>query len=466
VTSIAGASRQTFAALANPNFRRFFSGQAVSLVGTWMQTVAQSWLVLQLTGSGTALGLVVALQTLPVLLLGPYGGVVADRVDKRRLMIALQTMMGLLALALGLLTVSGLVRLWQVYLLAVLLGLNNCFENPARQAFVLEMVGPAHLRNAVSLNSVLVNAARAIGPAVAGLIIATGGTGLCFLINAASFVAVVFSLATLDTTALRPAPPASRARGQLREGLGYVRRTPELAVPLAMMGLIGCLAYEFSVVLPIVAKETFGGGPQVYGFMTAAMGLGAVVGGLWVAARGQVGIRALVRSAALFGAVIAAAALAPTLPLELLALTLVGAASVGFLAKGNSSLQLASSPGMRGRVMALWAVAFLGSTPIGGPIAGAVSERFGGRAGLALAAAACLLAAGLGALVLRRLDLAGKAGADAGKAETGKAGAGKAGAGNAGAGSAGGAGQPAGPGRVGWPASRPVTEEIQQPGAA
>lgn len=406
MTSFAGASRQTFASLANPNFRRYFSGQAVSMVGTWMQTVAQSWLVLQLTGSGTALGLVIALQTLPVLLLGPYGGVVADRVDKRRLMMALQTMMGLLALVLGLLTVTGLVQLWQVYLLAVLLGLNNCFENPARQAFVLEMVGPDDLRNAVSLNSVLVNAARAVGPAVAGLIIATGGLGVCFLINAASFVAVVASLALLDTTALQPAPPTSRARGQLAEGLRYVRRTPELAVPLAMMGLIGCLAYEFSVVLPIVAKQTFGGGAQVYGFMTAAMGIGAVIGGLWVAARGRVGIRALVNSAAVFGVVIAAAAAAPTLPLELLALTLVGAASVGFLAKGNSSLQLASSPTMRGRVMALWAVAFLGSTPIGGPIAGVVSEQFGGRAGLALGAAACLLAAGLGGLVLRRLNLA------------------------------------------------------------
>ncbi|HEX8096230.1 MFS transporter [Jatrophihabitans sp.] len=404
MTSFAAAGRQTFAALANPNYRRFFSGQAISLIGTWMQTVAQSWLVLQLTGSATALGVVVALQTLPVLLLGPYGGVVADRVDKRRLMMALQAMMGLLALVLGVLTVTGAVRLWQVYLLAVLLGLNTCFENPARQAFVLEMVGTADLRNAVSLNSVLVNAARAIGPAIAGLIIATGGLGICFLLNALSFVAVVWSLAMLDTAALQPAPPASRTPGQLRAGLHYVRRTPELAVPLAMMALIGCLAYEFQVVLPVVAKQTFGGGPQVYGFMTAAMGLGAVVGGLWVAARGRVGVRALVNSAAVFGILIAAAAAAPTLPLELLALTLVGAASVGFLAKGNSSLQLAASPSMRGRVMALWGVAFLGSTPIGGPIAGTVSEQFGGRAGLALGAAACLVAAGFGALVLRRLN--------------------------------------------------------------
>lgn len=400
--ALSGFGRQTFASLANPNYRRYFTGQAISLIGTWMQTVAQSWLVLQLTDSGTALGLVVALQTLPVLLLGPYGGVVADRVDKRKLMMALQSMMGVLALVLGVLTVTGVVTLWQVYVLAFLLGLNNCFENPARQSFVLEMVGAADLRNAVSLNSVLVNAARAVGPAVAGVIIATGGIGICFLINAVSFVAVVTSLAMLDVSALQPSKPATRARGQLSEGFRYVRRTPNLAIPLLMMALVGCLAYEFQVVLPVVAKQTFGGGARVYGFMTGAMGVGAVVGGLYVAARGRTGVRSLVNSAAVFGVVIAAAAVAPSLWLELLALALVGAASVGFLSKGNSTLQLEASPSMRGRVMALWAVAFLGSTPIGGPIAGAVSENFGGRAGLGLAAVACLVAAALGGLVLRR----------------------------------------------------------------
>ena len=401
--TLSGLGRQTFASLANQNYRRYFSGQAVSMIGTWMQSVAQSWLVLELTGSGTDLGLVVALQTLPVLLLGPYGGVVADRVDKRRLMIMLQSMMGVLALTLGLLTLSHHVQLWHVYALAFLLGMNNCFENPARQAFVLEMVGPRDLRNAVSLNSVLTNAARAVGPAAAGLIIATGGLGLCFVLNAASFVAVVVSLMRLDVSKLQPAPPTSRQRGQLREGLRYVAGTPTLAIPLAMMALVGCLAYEFQVVLPIVAKDTFDGGSQVYGFMTAAMGVGAVVGGLYVAARGKTGTRALVNSAALFGLAIAAAAVAPALWVELVVLAVVGACSVGFLSKGNSTLQLEASPQMRGRVMALWAVAFLGSTPIGGPIAGAVAERFGGRAGLALGAAACLVAAGFGELVLRRV---------------------------------------------------------------
>jgi MFS family permease len=394
--------RQTFAALANPNYRRWFGGQSVSLAGTWMQMIAQSWLVLELTGSGTAIGLVAALQTLPTLLLGPYAGVVADRLDKRRLMIGLQATMGVLALALGLLTITSAVTLWQVYLLALLLGLANCFENPARQAFVQEMVGPDDLRNAVSLNSVLVNSARAVGPAIAGLVIAAGGVGLCFLLNAVSFVTVVASLIRMDVSALRPSAPTPRAPGQLREGLAYVRATPALAVPLLMMTLVGCLAYEFQVVLPIVASETFAGDARAYGFLTAAMGAGAVVGGLWVAARGRTGLGALVGASAAFGIALSAAALAPNVIVALVAMALVGVTSVAFLSMSNSTLQLVAEPHMRGRVMALWAVAFLGSTPIGGPIAGAVSEHFGGRAGLALGAAACLVAAGLGALALRR----------------------------------------------------------------
>lgn len=403
MTTFAMIGRETFASLANPNYRRYVQGQAISLIGTWMQSVAQSWLVLELTGSGTDLGVVVALQTLPVLLLGPYGGVVADRVDKRKLMILLQSIMGVLALTLGLLTITHQVTLWQVYILAFLLGMNNCFENPARQSFVLEMVGPKDLRNAVSLNSVLANVARAVGPAIAGLVIALGGLGICFLLNAFSFVAVVASLATLDVGTLAPSEPAIRAKGQLREGLSYVRGNPRLATPLLMMGLVGCLAYEFQVTLPVVAKETFGGGSEVYGFMTAAIGVGAVIGGLYVAARGRTGIRSMVNSCAVFAVVMAAAALAPTMWLELVALGLVGAASVGFLSKGNSTLQLEASPQMRGRVMALWAVAFLGSTPIGGPLAGLMSEQFGGRAGLGLGAVACVAAAVLGKMTLRRM---------------------------------------------------------------
>jgi MFS family permease len=397
--------RDIFSSLHNPNYRRYYSGQSISLIGTWMQTVAQSWLVLQLTHSATDIGLVVALQTLPVLLLGPYGGVVADQMDKRKLMIGLQSMMGLLALVLGLLTVTHSVTLWEVEILALLLGLNNCFENPARQSFVLEMVGPDELRNAISLNSVLVNAARAVGPGVAGIVIAAGGTGLCFLINAASFVAVVVSLIGLDVTKLHRPKPTGRGPGQLREGLAYVRRTPVLALTLLMMGLIGCFAWEFQVSLPVVATDTFGAGSAAYGFMMAAMGGGAVLGGLWVAARGDTGLVALVRASVGFGLAMLAAAFAPDLATELVAMAFVGVAGVSVMSKGNSTLQLNSAPHMRGRVMALWAVAFMGTTPIGGPLVGAVAQHFGGRAGLALGAVACLAAALLGGAAAKRLRI-------------------------------------------------------------
>jgi MFS family permease len=404
MTRVVRAGRTTFAALAVPNYRRYYSGQAVSMIGTWMQMTAQSWLVLTLTHSSTALGVVVALQTLPVLVLGPYGGVIADRVDKRRLMIALQSAMGVQALVLGILTVTGMVTVWQIGILAALLGLNNAFENPARQSFMMELVGVDHLRNAVSLNSVLVNAARTIGPAVAGILIATVGDGVCFLANATSFVAVVFSLTTMDTRALTPSPPAPRARGQLREGLRYIRNTPGLAVPLIMMALAGCLTYEFQVSLPVMADRGLHVGAAGFGFMTAAMGVGAVIGGLWVAARGQTGLRPLVIAAFGFSGALALATLAPDLSLELLALALVGAGSIAFMSTGNSTLQLGAAPDMRGRVMSLWFVAFQGSTPIGGPVVGATMAAFGARTGLGLGAVTAVLVACGGLLALQRLS--------------------------------------------------------------
>jgi MFS family permease len=399
---ILDAARTTFRALEVANYRRYLSGQAISLVGTWMQMTAQSWLVLTLTDSSTTLGLIVALQTLPVLLLAPYGGVIADRVDKRRAMIALQTMMGVQALALGILTVTGLVRVWEIGVLAALLGINNAFENPARQSFMSEMVGPEHLRNAVSLNSVLVNGARTIGPAIAGILIATVGVGVCFLANAGSFVAVVASLTTLDRSALQAAPAASRAAGQLREGLRYVAATPGLAIPLVMMAIVGCLAYEFQVSLPVMARSGLHVGAAGYGVMTSAMGVGAVSGGLLVAWRGSTGVRTLALCAAAAAVVFTLAALAPNLGFELAALALVGAASIAFMSTGNATLQLSADPAMRGRVMSLWFVAFQGSTPIGGPIIGWVMAAAGARAGLGVAAGACVLAAALGLEALRR----------------------------------------------------------------
>ncbi|UTT48763.1 MFS transporter [Rhodococcus gordoniae] len=402
MTVLADIRGQTFAALRGPNFRLYISGQAISLVGTWMQTVAQSWLVLQLTGSATAIGIVLALQTVPMLLLGPYGGVVADRSDKRRLMIGLQTLMGVQALILGLLVVTDTIALWHVYVLAVALGLNQCFENPARQSFMLELVGPEDLRNAVSLQSVLASCSRMIGPAVAGLVIAAGGLGVCFLLNAASFVAVVTSLLRLDVSRLQRSPAAARARGQLREGFAYVRSTSDLAVPLLMMALVGCLAFEFQVVLPVLADHTFAAGAGAYGFLTAAMGAGSVVGGLVVATWGRTGTRPLIVTSLAFGIALAVAAAAPNLTTLIVVMVIVGALSVTFTSTTNSSLQLAAAPTMRGRVMALWSVAFLGSTAIGGPIAGWVSEQWGGRAGLVLGAVACLVAAAMGIVALRR----------------------------------------------------------------
>jgi MFS family permease len=402
MTRVRRAGRTTFAALSVPNYRRYVGGQAISLIGTWMQMTAQAWLVLSLTHSSTALGVIIALQTLPVLLLAPYGGVLADRVDKRKMMVGLQTAMGVQALILGLLTVTGEVRVWQIGVLAVLLGLNNAFENPSRQSFMLEMVGPNHLRNAVSLNSVLVNVARIVGPAVAGILIATVGEGVCFLVNAASFVAVVASLTTMDLTTLTPTEPTPRGRGQLREGLRYVRRTPELAIPLLMMAAVGCLTYEFQVTLPVMASRGLHVGASGFGFMTAAMGVGAVIGGLMVAARGKTGMRPLVLAASAFGVAMTFATLAPTLAAELLALAFVGGASISFMASGNSTLQLAAAPDMRGRVMALWFVAFQGSTPIGGPIVGVTMAVLGARAGLALGAITCFVVALAGAVALRR----------------------------------------------------------------
>jgi len=402
VTRVIRVGRTTFASLSVPNYRRYYSGQAISLIGTWMQMTAQAWLVLTLMHSSTALGAVVALQTLPVLLLAPYGGVIADRVDKRRMMIALQSAMGVQALVLGLLTVTGLVQVWEIGVLAVILGVNNAFENPSRQSFMLEMVGPEHLRNAVSLNSVLVNVARTVGPAVAGILIASVGEGVCFLANAASFAAVVGSLLTMDLSALNPSKPAPRARGQLREGFAYIRRTPELAVPLLMMAVVGCLTYEFQVSLPVMASRGLHAGARGFGFMTAAMGIGAVLGGLLVAAGGKTGLRPLVVAAWIFGVAVSLAALAPTLGLELGALALTGAASISFMATGNSTLQLNAAPSMRGRVMSLWFVAFQGSTPIGGPIVGLTMAVLGARAGLGLGAVTCLVVAFAGVLALRR----------------------------------------------------------------
>jgi len=372
-------------------------GQSISLVGTWMQMIGQSWLVLQLTGSATALGIVAAVQTLPILLLSPYAGVLVDRRAKRRVLLITQMVMALLALTLGLLTLTHAVRLWMVMVIAGGLGLATCVDNPARQAFVPEIVGTDLVANAISLNSAMVNAARAVGPALGGVLIVSVGVGACFLFNTVSFVAVIIALATMKQELLHPAVTSVHAPGQLLEGLRYVRRTPRLLTPLLMMALIGALSYEFQVVLPVLAKNTFHGNADAYGFFTAAFGVGAVIGGLAVASRRPTGMRSVAVAAGAFGLTMLVAAVAPTLATEVLALATVGAGSVAFMSRGNTMLQLTADETMRGRVMALWAVAFLGTTPIGGPIVGYVAQHASPRWGLALGGLAALTATALAA---------------------------------------------------------------------
>jgi MFS family permease len=402
VTRVGRVADRTFHSLRNRNYRLYFLGQIVSLSGTWMQSVAQSWLVLKLTGSAVALGLVTALQFLPMLLAGPWAGVLADRMDKRRLIIGTQTAQAILALVLGVLTVTGLVELWMVYVLAGLLGVATLLDMPARQAFVMEMVGPADLTNAVSLNGVIVNASRVVGPAVAGILIATLGIGICFLLNAASFIAVIVSLVLMRPEDLHRAARAERRRGLLREGLVYAWRVEEIRSSLLLMAVVGALAFNFSVLIPLLARFTFDGGAQVYGVLFSLMGLGAVVGGLAVAGRNRATPLLLGGAAATLGASLAVAALAPTLPVEMVAMIPVGMASTAFIATSNALLQLRSRPEMRGRVMALFSMVFLGTTPIGGLLIGWVAEAWGPRAGLWVGAVAAATAGLVAIVAIRR----------------------------------------------------------------
>jgi len=395
MSAVRAAARQTFSSLRVRNFRLFFIAQLISVSGTWMQSVAQAWLVLHLTGSGVDLGIVVGLQFLPMLLLGPFGGLIADRVNKRRLLFVTQTAGGLLALVLGILVVTDTVVLWQVYLLAGMLGMVNLFDNPARQTFMVEMVGRDDLPNAVSLNAALMNGARVIGPAIGGVIITVFGLGTCFFVNAASYLAVIVGLSLMRTSELHRTPPVARARGQVRDGFRYVWATPALRNVLLSVALIGIFAYNFTVTLALLAKDTFHGGAGAYAGLTACMGAGAVVGGLLAAHRARPTPRLLQVLALIFGGLMAAVALAPTLLVADLLIVLMGAASIGFIATANATLQLTADPAMRGRVMALYAMAFLGTTPIGAPLVGAIAQWTSPRVALLVGAVATVVSAGL-----------------------------------------------------------------------
>jgi MFS family permease len=401
-----GTIKRTFAAFEIRNFRLFYLGQGISLCGTWMQAVGLSWLVLRLTHSGTQLGLVLAAQFLPVLLLGVWGGVIADRFNKRHILYVTQTLAGILALILGLLVVTHTIQIWMIYVLAATLGLVSVADNPTRQSFVIEMVGEEHVRNAVTLNSTLVNTARVIGPSIAGLLIATVGIGLCFLINAASYIAVVVALYMMRSNELHTVPPSKRERGQIRAGLEYAWSVPKIRSTLIMMFIVGTFAYEFPVVLPLFATKTLHGDAATYSALTAAMGVGAIIGGIYTAGRANSRDTQLMWIAVIFGIAIIATAISPTFLVAVIVMVVVGVLSVIFIALGNTTLQLTSAPQMRGRVMALWSIAFLGTTPIGGPIIGFISDNLTPRVGLATGGVSAITAGALALWVFKRQNKA------------------------------------------------------------
>lgn len=398
-------SRETFSSLHVRNFRLYYIGQIISTSGTFMQSIAQAWLVLKLTNSGTALGLTTALQYLPILILGPYGGVIADRISKRKILFFTQSISGILALILGVLVATAVVKVWMVYVLAFCLGITTVFDNPTRQTFYIEMVGPDNLRNAVTLYSTLVNLARIIGPAIAAGLIAVFGLAPCFIINGVSYFAVVIMLGMMNTSELLVTPPLLSAKGQLQEGLKYVLSTPVIGYSLLMMALIGTLTFEFQVSLPLIAQFTFKGDASSYAFLSAAMGFGAAIGGIFFASRKGIVPFKLVSASLLFGLAVLVAAFMPSLLLSGLVMVLVGICSINFSSLGNSLLQLESSPQMRGRVMSFWTMAFLGTTTFGGPIVGWVAEIAGARWGLAVGGMAAVAAAALGAVTLRKVGI-------------------------------------------------------------
>jgi MFS family permease len=396
----------TFRSLRNPNYRRFATGMLVSNTGTWMQRVAQDWLVLQLTaGSGTALGITTALQFLPLLLFGMWGGVIADRYAKRRILLVSNTFMALVALTLGALVLTGQVQVWHVYVLAFALGVGSALDNPTRQSFVVEMVGRDDLPNAVGLNSASFHGARVVGPATAGfLIVALGGTtGWVFLLNAVSFLAVIVSLLRMRTGDLRPATPAPRRRGQVREGLRYVRGRPDLLVVVAVVFFTGTFGLNFQMTTALMATEVFGKGAGEYGLLGSVMAVGSLAGALLAARRARVRLRLVVGAAVAFGLIEIGAGLMPTYQTFALSLIPVGVASLTTMTAANATLQMSVPDEMRGRVMALYLAVFFGGTPFGAPLIGWLAEAYGPRWSLLIGGAVTALAAALAGLVLLRV---------------------------------------------------------------
>jgi MFS family permease len=401
---VSPALSSTFRSLRIRNYRLFAAGQVVSLSGTWGQRVAQDWLVLELSGnSGVALGITTGLQFLPVLLFGLYGGVLADRYDKRRLLIGAQAAMGVLALLLAALDLSGAVQLWHVFALAFALGLASVVDTPVRQAFVVEMVGPDDLPNAVSLNSATFNSARIVGPALAGVGITAVGTGWVFLANGLTFVAVIAGLVAMRPADLQPTTRLARAKGQLREGLAYVRSRPPLLVPIVLVAVVGTFGLNFQITLALIVKQEFARGAGAYAFLSSMLALGSLIGALASARRsGPPRQRTLFASVLVFGLLTVLVGLAPSFPVTALLLVPTGIAVLTFSTTANSIVQLGSAPQMRGRVMALYILVFLGGTPLGAPVIGTLSEVLGPRSGLLIGGGVTAVAAVVAAAWMAR----------------------------------------------------------------
>jgi MFS family permease len=405
----------SFRALRVRNFRIYASANLVSLTGTWMQRIGQDWLVLQLSGdSGVALGLITALQFGPTLLLSMYGGVLADRYDKRRMLMVTQALMGVLALVLAVLVATGAVALWHVFALAGGLGAVAAVDAPVRQAFVSEMVGPTLLANAVSLNSTIFNGARLVGPALAGLLIgaASGNTAPAFFVNAASFAFTIAALAGMRTGELRRSPPVARARGQLRAGLSYTWAHPDLVLAMGLAFVVGTFGFNYQVTIALMSREVFHLGAEAFGLLSTAFAVGSLTGALLSTRRSvRPRQRFLVISAVAFGLLTVVAGLMPGYVSFAAMLVPTGAAALVFSVANNSFVQLGVDPQMRGRVMALYFMCFMGGTPVGAPLIGVISEHLGAPWGLILGGAVCVVA-GIGAAAWlargRRVRLEGR----------------------------------------------------------
>ncbi len=398
----------TFASLRYFNYRLWFVGGLVANVGTWMQRVGQDWLVLtELSdNSGLAVGITTALQFAPTLLLSAWAGLIADRVDRRKLLIASQVAQGALALGLGALVLGGHAQLWQVYLFAGLLGCVSAFDQPVRQTFVAELVPAGRLSNAVGLNSASFNAARLIGPGIGGLLIAAVGTGWVFVINGASFIATIFALSQMRLGELHPMPVAPRAKGQIREGIRYVRRRTDILVIMAVVSVVSMFGLNFQMTSALMARTEFGKGAGEYGILGSILAIGSLTGALLAARRERPRVRLVIGAALAFGVATGVMALMPTYVSYAVACIPVGLASLTMLTAANTTIQMTTDPAVRGRVMSLYMMVMMGATPIGAPVVGWIAEQFGPRWSIGIGSITALLVAGLAAVwAIRHWDL-------------------------------------------------------------